>query len=222
MARQILAIISPNPDINQLRDDALELMQTLGKKASPATREDIHWFWEDQGMDLEMDKDLAWDYVNSNFEALDKQYPFDVTEWFMEFHRYMPDCLKFHWDRAGLIDWNLFMSLAKPLPTLNTTSFKMMITKLNVAQQRREKEKIKTMCWKDPTLRDKLVKGEIIPAKLTELIPYQSLRKTVVDRLQEELRPKFEEMLKLQKQGVEIELVTPRGARNGKTPLDAR
>lgn len=222
MDRRHLALLSPNPDINENREFAVGFIKEFGYIPHNATKEDIEWFWQD--MDIDCDKETAWDYVTPNFPTLNQQYPFKVTEWFMEFYRYMPECLYYHYDKTGQIDWNLFFTLAYPLPKPLGIPFKVMISKVNVAQLRLVKEQIKDEIWNDPKLRHDVLKGELIPSIYIYYLPYWTIRKAIIERQKKhdegvqieknkdlhcpskELEKLFRHVLSLQEQGKTVNL----------------
>lgn len=186
MGRQVPTLISPNPQINELRQNGLWFIEHFNREPHIATKADIKWFWGDY--DLEIDSEVAWEYVNENLHELNAQYSFGVTEWFMEFYRYMPDCLEFNWDKVGAPDWNIFFTLAYPLPHLTYTSFQITIKKLNIAQTRQLKINLKEEIWNSEELREKLFKGEPISAYYLQYFTYAHLRNYIIDRKKKALR----------------------------------
>lgn len=221
-------LISPNQDINYDRENAVILMDKYNKEPHPATREDIAWFWQDFGMECE--KEIAWDYVQPRIRDLSEQYPFLTTEWFMNFYRYMPDIIDKGLDGTGQIDWNLFFSLAYPLPGGLAVPFRYMIEKLNVAQLREVREQIVDEVWIDPEMKKSIFKWGTIPTIYTYYMPYQLIRKRVIEKdqkyqrekrkereksigkscyeRQKRLLPLFQQMIDAQKEGTEVILIT--------------
>lgn len=224
MDGRLSALVSTNPDITYDRENAILLMQKHGKEAHGATREDIRWFWQD--LDMECETEIAWDYVQPRIRELSEMYPFLVTEWFMNFYRFMPDIIEKGIDRTGQIDWNLFFSLAYPIPGGLAVPFYKMIEKLNVAQLREVREQIVDEIWNDPEMRKKIFKEEGIPSKYTYYMAYQTIRNRVIEKdkkyqrekikereraigkscyeRQKELRPFFNQVLQAQKEGKEV------------------
>jgi len=224
MDRRLSTLVSPNPDINENRKIGIELIEEYNKTPHVATKEDIHWF--DQDLDMIIDSDVAWDYVTPRIKELSEMYPFYITEWFEEFYRYMPELLPTGRDGTGQIDWNIFFSLAYPLPKLPYLSFRSMIQKLDVAQNRIVRAQIKEEIWNDKELRRKIMNWENIPSIYTNYIAYQTIRKAIVERhekqeraLQREkerdmskpyddrmrlLRPLFFQFMEAQRKGKEV------------------
>ena len=216
MARRKAFPISPNPDINNLRRTGMLLIEDFKKEVHLASKEDVRWFWED--INIETDTEASWEYVNTHLSILNTQYIFYITEWFMEFYRYMPEVIEARLDRAGLIDFNIFFTLASPIVRPTCTSFQEMLTKLNTWQTRKAKEQIKRDCWENIDLRTKLLQGDLIPSIYLEYIPYQTLRKVILERQLKErtdLQDLFKKVLALKEQGKEIELIP-----SGKTETD--
>lgn len=188
-------LVSPNKDINENREMALELIQLLGKPPHIATKEDKQWFWVD--METPCDKETAWAYINYNIDTLGDKYNyiFRVTEWFSEFYRYMPELLYDRLDGTGQIDWNLFFTLAYPLPGNLGIPFHTMINKLNVAQLRLVKEKIVQEIYDDKELRKRVYTHGLIPSIYTYYMPYQLIRKRLIEldkRLNRERRQEID------------------------------
>jgi len=186
MARRLSAIISPNPDINENRQWQINWITAHNLEPVMATKEDVDWFWAD--MDLEIDSETAKEYVNNHLKALCDRYPFLLTEFFEEFYRYMPDCLYYELDKVGPIDWNLFFTLAYPLPPLPCLSFRVMINKLNWAQLRIVKNQIIEEIWNNKELRRRVLEEEVISSLYTQYIPYLTIRKRLLERAKKEER----------------------------------
>ncbi len=178
--RRLSVVASPNPDITENRIAAFEMLEKYNKPVFRHTEEDIHRFWQD--FDMEVEKEDAWDYVNYNYVKLCEMYPFEVTEWFMEFFRYMPECLWYHYDDAGDVDWCCFFSLLYPLPGNLGISYCEMIKKLNVSQNRQVKRQILDEIWNDPDLKHKILRGDLVPSIYIYYTPYQTLRKAIIER----------------------------------------
>lgn len=191
MDGRLSALVSSNSDITYDRENAILLIEKFGKEAHPATREDIRWFWQD--IEMECETDVAWDYVQPRVRELSGQYPFLITEWFMNWYRFMPDIIEKGIDRTGQIDWNLFFSLAYPLPGGLAVPFCVMIEKLNVAQLREVKVQIVDEVWKDPEMRKNIFKEEGIPSIYTYYMPYQTIRKRVIEKDKKTEREKIKE-----------------------------
>ena len=155
-------------------------MEMFNKDAHPATKEDIRWFWQD--IDIDCDTETAWDYVTPQVDKLSEQYPFLITEWFENWYRFMPDIIDKGIDRTGQIDWNLFFSLAWPIPGGLAVPFYLMIKKLNVAQNRIVRIQIVDTIWKDKELRTKIINWELIPSIYINYMPYQLIRKRVIEK----------------------------------------
>ena len=181
MSRRLSSYVSPNPDINEDRGNALELIKIWKKEPHVATKKDIRWFWEDMDMD-DVESEIVWAYVTPKVDKLSQMYPFRVTEWFENFYRFMPDILPLGLDGTGQIDWNLFFSLAYPLPGGLAVPFRSMVRKLNVAQLRLVKEKIINEIWEDKDLRKKIINWDLIPSIYIHYMPYQLIRKRVVEK----------------------------------------
>lgn len=171
-------LVSSDSDINENRQYALELMQQLGREAHIATLADRRWFWED--LEIECDTSFAWEYVNRNLDMLRKTYPFRCAEWFSEFYRYMPEALGGKMSIVGAIDWNLFFSLAYPLPKPLSIPFCVMIDKLDIQLTREVKKEIAQDVWDDKDLRKRVFKREVLPSIYTYYMTYQQLRKRVI------------------------------------------
>lgn len=227
MDGRLRALISSNPDITYDRENAVLLMQKFGKEAHPATREDIRWFWQD--LDMECETDIAWDYVQPRIRELSEMYPFLVTEWFMNWYRFMPDIIEERIDGTGQIDWNLFFSLASPLPGGLAIPFYKMIEKLNVAQLREVKAQIVDEIWNDKEMRKSIFNWGNIPTIYTYYMPYQAIRNRVIEKDKKyqfekrkelglnhdkayaeryrELRTLFQQVEQAKKEGTEVVLV---------------
>lgn len=171
-------IVSTDSDINENRQYALEIMEDEGFAPHVATPEDIHWFWEDY--DIKCGAEPAWEYINKNLDTLRVRYPFRCSEWFSEFYRYMPEALYYKMPFVGIVDWNLFFSLAFPLPKSLPVPFYVMINKLDVQLLREEKQRLAQEVWDDKELRKRVFKGEVLPAIYLYYITYQQLRKRVI------------------------------------------
>jgi len=227
MGGRLSALVSPNPDINENREIGIDLIKECNKTPHQATAGDIAWFWQD--LDMPLESDIAWEYVNPRIKELCGMYSFAVTEWFMEFYRYMPEVLDLKLDRTGQIDWNLFFSLAYPLPGGLAVPFHAMINKLNVAQNRIVRKQIIEEIWNNEDLRVKVMKWENIPSIYTYYIAYPIIRNAIERRVQKELKekrreinqsveggrgnrlrqllPLFQQVLQAQKEGTEVILV---------------
>lgn len=191
MDRRVLALASTNPDINDLRAWQINWIKLHDLPFHQATREDIAWFWED--LDIEIDSDTAKEYVAQNLSPLNDRYAFLLTEFFEEFYRYMPDALGYNLFKVGPVDWNLFFTLAFPLPPMPCTSFRVLVNKLNWAQLRLVKEKIMDEVWDSPEYRRRALHEEALPALYTQYIPYPRIRKEMIRRFNQYSRSLEEE-----------------------------
>jgi len=100
-----------------------------------------------------------------------------------DWYGYMPDPLAFKWDKAGQIDWNLFISLAYPLPGTLPVPFFCLIRKVNTVQRGLVREQIYASCYSDLVLRNKVLKGMSLPPLYTYYAVYSKIRKEVVKRM---------------------------------------
>jgi len=174
-----------------------------------ATSEDIRWFWAD--LDIATDHELAREYVNNNLESLNEKYPFEVTEWLLNWYRFMPDIIG-KYNGTGQVDWNLLFTLIKPLPQL-PVPFHSVIEKLNVKQNKLVREQIYDECYENEELRKRIINYRPIPSRYTYYTPYSKIRKEVVKRAKPKMlrTPKgagstFKEVSKLMKnEGIPFE-----------------
>lgn len=173
-------LFSRNPDLIEDRKTAVELIELYGKTPYHATKDDIAWFWADLRIETEPgDSQMAKDYVEENIEKLNTRYPFPVTEWFCNFYRYIPDIIGQKIDNTGQVDWDLFFTLANPRPGF-ICPFWMTIEKLDVKQNQLARRQIYRECADNPELRNKLIKGDVIPSMYTYYVSYQKIRKEVL------------------------------------------
>jgi hypothetical protein len=182
---------SPNPDIIEDRKNAIELIQEFDKEFVYAKPEDIQWFWRD--MDIDFDKvvnELAKEVVELKFEKdLALRYPFGVSEWLDNWYRFMPEIIG-ELDNTGQVDWNLFFSLVYPLPPL-TVPFNVLSKKLNIKWNRVIRDQIYWDCYNDPVVKEKLIKGEIIPSIYTYYTSYSKIRNEVMKKIDGETKELF-------------------------------
>lgn len=160
------------------------MIERLGKTPHAATKEDIRWFWKDMDLDSEESYALAKEEVGKE-ELLIKwndQYPFELTEWLMEWYTYMPEALSLHLDKTGPIDWNLFFSLIEPINTRGVP-FICLVKALNVRQNQIVREQIYDTITKDPVLSKKVLNYQPIPSIYTHYTPYGKIHREVVRRL---------------------------------------
>jgi len=174
-------LISPNPDITDLRKAAVGILTDEEKTPHIATKLDVAWFWKDMNQYPEVE--LAGSYIDMHLEELNTQYCFKLTEWMLEWYRFMPDALQFKLDRTGPVDWNLFCSLAFPLPETLPVPFHCFIRKLNVVQRGIVREQIYEECYTNRKLRNRVLKGEVIPARYTTYAAYSRIRKEVIKKM---------------------------------------
>jgi len=205
---------SPNQDVNENRRLGLELVEKLSRKPHIATKSDIKWFWEDLN-DFDLDPtelySLAKTYIERNFDELNKAYPFELTEWFLDWYRYMPDALYMGLDNTGQVDWNIFFTLAAEKLS-DSSSFHYVIKALNVTQSQYVRKAIYQKIADDPDLRDKVMKYQPLPSIFTNYCSYDRIRKEVArilhpseDRLPDGCRKAFKEAEKIMKEeGVDL------------------
>jgi len=186
MDRRISALKSPNPDINSNRAWQLEWIEKHKLPYYKTTKADVKWFWED--LDIEDDSATVREFVDQNLKPLCDRYAFLLTEFFEEFYRYMPECLWNRWDNVGQLDWDLFFTLAYPLPALPCSSFRTLIKKLNLAQLRIVKVQIMNEIWDSPEYRRRVLHEEVLPALYTQYIPYETIRREMVRRFEKKTR----------------------------------
>jgi hypothetical protein len=169
--------------IAQNRKMALLLIDRWHKDKIHATQEDVNWFWKD----LKSSEDYSLEFYMLQVEPkaleIDQHYPFEITEWFLEFYRYMPDCLIHKWDGACEVDWHLFFCLAKPLYLIPGISFYSMISRLNIIQLRHVKDQIVDTVLEDAELLRRVVDNENLPPQYTYYLPWKSLKRRVEDKL---------------------------------------
>jgi len=167
-----------------LRKNALWLIDRCKKEPHPATREDITWYERDLSCN-DCDKDgkaLARDYVKGHFEQLNDKYPFLVSEWFEEFYYIAADSLMLRDGDTSIVDYNLFFTLAFPLPVPLVVTFRQTIKVLNKYQRGRLKTYIVNHCYADPEIRDKILKEEAIAGHYTRYISYPRLRERIIQK----------------------------------------
>lgn len=175
--------ISPNEDINEDRRNAIELIKKYSKSLIISLKGDIEWFWGD--LRIEYDKELEEDtkrIVLENYSILSSHYPFDVSEWVVNWYRFMPEIIEKHIDGTGKIDWNLFFSLVYPIKTCGAYSYQTLIHKLNIKQNQQVREEIYQECYEDSKLRKALINREVIPPIYTYYTPYNKIRKEVMKK----------------------------------------
>lgn len=175
--------ISTNEDINEDRHNAVELIQKYSKKPVVAEQGDIRWFWADLRIEYDRElEQLVKEIVIQNLDILSTSYPFDTSEWIVNWYRFMPDIIERRIDGTGQIDWNLFFSLVYPLKTCGAYSFQTLIHKLNIKQNQLVRQEIYQECYDDPKLRKSLLNREVIPPIYTYYTPYNKIRKEVMKK----------------------------------------
>lgn len=197
MDRHLSALISPNQDINDDRAGGIEMIQGLHKTPYVAIKDDVRWFEAD--MDIDTDHEttvIAKEYVEKHFELLNNKYPFELTEWLMNWYRFMPEALYYRWDNTGQLDWNIFFTLIYPLPGL-PCPFCLLIDKLNVKQNQMVREQIYMECYKNKILRNNLINLEVIPTMYTHYASYWKIRKEVLWKIQVSNYPYFQRVDKM-------------------------
>jgi hypothetical protein len=178
-------------EVQGMRKEALGLIEELKKSNYIARREDLEWWRLDS--DRYVDSIVAKTYVESHRSSLELSYPPKATKWFRDFYSYLiyfllPFRVPGRPQRPSVpptsyIDWNLFFTLARPIDIPEFTSFKMTIQKLEIAQDRDLREALKEECFRNPELRNRLLKGEPVPPKYTEDLYYKDLVKYVVIKM---------------------------------------
>lgn len=166
---------------------ALEMIEKFKKEPHPATKADINWFWQDLDSDDKESYREAKKILEDDTELrrLHTQYPFELTEWLMEWYSYMPECLYYGWDRAGQVDWNLFFTLIEPIKT-SGLPFISIIKALNVRQNQIAREQIYNTVFNDPILRKNALEGGMIPTMFTHYTTNSKIRNEVLKRLKGE------------------------------------
>jgi len=179
--RPISTLISPDPDMTEDRVGALEMIEKFNKNPHFATKEDIRWFWKDMDMDSHESYMLAKTEVarEEKFIKWNNQYPFELTEWVMEWYSYMPDAISFRLNGAGQIDWNLIFTLIEPLNT-EGIPFICLVKALNVRQNQMARQQIYRTIAEDPILRQKVLNHEPISPIYTHYTPYSKIHREVV------------------------------------------
>jgi len=159
------------------------MIERFHKSPHPATVEDTRWFWKDMDQEEGWAYDLAKDWISNwdIFLKLNEQYPFELTEWLMEWYSYMPEALSYKLDGAGTIDWNLFFTLIYPLPSTKYP-FICLIKAVNVKQNQIVREQIFDTISKDPELSKRVLNNEVIPSIYTHYTTYKRIRREVVKR----------------------------------------
>lgn len=178
--------VSSDEDINDDRKNAVMLIKKYSKTPIIAQKSDRDWFWGD--LDIEWDQELeeeAKEIVRANYNALEAHYPFQISEWFVNWYRYMPEIIDKHIRGTGQIDWNLFFSLAYPLKTCGAYSFQTLIQKLNFRQAQDVRQQIYQDCYDNPKLRQAIINGDVIPPIYTYYTPYSKIRKEVLKKVRE-------------------------------------
>ena len=188
MGRSVSPPISPNPDVNEARKLGIEFIEKYNKTPHVATKDDKEWFWQD--LELLVDTDVAWEYVEPRVKVLSDMYPFAITEWITDFYSYMPEMFHYKLDGVGQIDWNIFFTLAYPLPKGMAISFHFLMKKLNVAQNRIVRRQIIDEIWNNKDLRLKVMRWEPIPSIYTYYIAYPTIRRRIEERAHKELGTK--------------------------------
>ena len=216
--RYLPKLVSPNPDVNEDRKSGLELINLLDREPYIATQEDIKWFWKDQGLynfDINEESDLyqnAKEYVERNLEELGTRFPYELTEWLLNWYSYMPDAFYYRKDRVGQIDWNILFTLIGRNPPIDSSTFHLVIKALNVRQGRTFRERIYREIANSPDLSQKVLSYKPIPLAYTQYTPYSKIRKEVLKILKppREAAPRgsrgtFREVEKLMREGLDFE-----------------
>ena len=159
------------------------MIERFHKSPHQATPEDVKWFWRD------MDREDSSNYTFSKcalenwkfFLKLNDQYPFELTEWLMEWYSYMPDAIYAKLDGAGGIDWNLFFTLIYPL-NIEDLAFICTVKALNVKQNQLVRDQIFDTITKDPDLSKRVLNNEAIPSIYTSYTTYKRIRTEVIKR----------------------------------------
>lgn len=187
--RHLSKLISPNPDINEDRKLGLELIEELGRKPHEATKENLKWFWEDYGLynyeareEPELYKN-AKGHVERNFDKLNAEFPFELTEWLLNWYSFMPDAFFYKKDKVGQVDWNILFSLIGTDPPTDSSSFYLVTKALNVSQGRLVREAIYKEVAGDPKLRDRVINYKPLPLMYTYYTPYGKIRREVLKRI---------------------------------------
>ena len=165
------------------------LIKKYSKTPVIAQKSDRDWFWGD--IDIEWDQELeeeAKEIVRANYDVLEQRYPFEISEWFVNWYRFMPEIIEKHISGTGQVDWNLFFSLAYPLKTCGAYSFQTLIHKLNIKQNQDVRQQIYQDCYDDPKLRQAIVNGDVIPPIYTYYTPYSKIRKEVLKKIREDAK----------------------------------
>jgi hypothetical protein len=174
-------------EVPLMRKEALLLIETLKKEHYIATPEDIIWWRKDLHTDF--DTKVVWSYIETHREGLEAQYPVDLTQWLLDFYMYL--CfflLPKPEPPASYVDWNLFFTLARPITLPVYIPLKAAVQKLNIAQHRDIRLLLKEECYQDVDLRNKVLKGEIIPAKYLEDMYPKDIKHYIEDRIRQDYR----------------------------------
>jgi hypothetical protein len=174
-------------EVPLMRKEAINLINNLGKTHYIAQPKDLAWWTED--LHKIVDTKVAWVFVENHREKLESQYPLEVTNWFLDFYNYLCFFLVPKYNiKDRYIDWNLFFTLARPIEIHPSTSFNKTIQKLQIAQGRDLRAKLKEECYQDVELRTRVLKGELVPPKYTEDINYIELRHYIERRIQQDYK----------------------------------
>lgn len=178
-------LIAKDPDINEDRKNAVGLIKKYNKNFIIATKDDQIWFKED--IEVKLDKELeeeAKDIVSKNWEKMSDSYPFDISEWIVNWYRFMPEAFISKKSGAGQVDWNLFFSIISPIHYYGIYCFQTMIHKLNIKQNKEVRQLIYRDCFNNQELRQKLINNEPIPSIYTNYTPYTKIRREVLKMVQ--------------------------------------
>lgn len=175
-------------DINDLRSTGIKLVEKFrASKVYLPKLKDLKWFKEEWEVYFEVPVPECDEFILNNYEEYNKHYPFLMTEWFLEWYELHMDFVRYTLKGGEGFDWRLFFSLAYPLPETLTIPFYRMVKRLNVRQLVDVKREIVEDIWKNPDLRQRVFKGEIIPSIFTYYMPYQQIRTRIVARARTDL-----------------------------------
>lgn len=128
----------------------------------------------------------AKEFVERKFSELNTLYPFELTEWFLEWYRYMPEAISERMDNTGRVDWNIFFTLLGKEPLYDSSSFYLLVKALNVYQSRLVREFIYKSVAEDPKLRKRVLNHKPLPSIYTFYTPYGKIYREVVKLLKPE------------------------------------